>query len=384
MFMVQKVIEASNAVAEAVRLSRVKVIPMYPITPQTHIVEKLAEMINNGDLEASMIPTESEHSAASALFGAQATGVRTFTATASQGLAYMFEMLPIISGNRMPCVMAVANRALSAPINIWNDHSDAVSARDQGWLKLYVESSQEALDTTIQAYKISENFDVLLPTMICLDGFTLSHVYEIVEMPEQEKVDKYLPAYKPFVKLDPENPVTIGPVAFPDTFMEFKYEQQKAINNSAKIIEKANADFEKIFGRSYGNGLLDLYRMEDAEYAIIGMGTLCGTARKTVDKLREQNKKVGLIKIRSYRPFPAEQLIKAAKNLKGIAVIDRHISLGNNGPLFEEVRSAVYGNAKDIFVNGFIAGLGGRDITIEHLNKALEMTMKKENGVWLF
>ena len=219
--------------------------------------------------------------------------------------------------------------------------------------------------------------------MICLDGFTLSHVYEIVEMPEQEKVDKYLPAYKPFVKLDPENPVTIGPVAFPDTFMEFKYEQQKAINNSAKIIEKANADFEKIFGRSYGNGLLDLYRMEDAEYAIIGMGTLCGTARKTVDKLREQNKKVGLIKIRSYRPFPAEQLIKAAKNLKGIAVIDRHISLGNNGPLFEEV-SAVYGNAKDIFVNGFIAGLGGRDITIEHLNKALEMTMKRKMGCGYF
>ena len=379
--MPEMVVEASKAIALSVKLCKPKVIPMYPITPQTHIVERLADMINDGELHAEMIHVESEHSACSALLGAQATGVRTFSATSSQGLALMYEILPVVSGNRMPAVMAVANRALSAPINIWNDHSDAVSARDQGWIQLYVESTQEAIDTTIQLYKICEDHSVLLPGMICLDGYTLSHVYERAFVPEQEQVDAFLPEYKPLVKLDPEEPVSIGPIAFPDSFMEFKKMQHDAMLNALVKIKKVHDEFAKEFGRSYGNGLLEPYRMDDAEYALIGMGTLIGTARVVVDKLRKEGHKVGLIKLRSLRPFPKKELINVAKGLKGLAVIDRHISLGYEGPLFIDVRSALFD--ADIKINNFIAGLGGRDITQKHLRKALLSLEKGLGGGWL-
>lgn len=379
--MVKQVMSASDAIAFGVKLCKPKVIPMYPITPQTMIVEKLSEFINNGELHAIMILSESEHSVLSSQMGAQATGVRTFTATASQGLAYMYEILPIVSGNRLPCVMAVANRALSAPINIWNDHSDSLSARDQGWIQLYVESSQEALDTTIQAFKISEDKKILLPSMICLDGFTLSHVYEQVDLPEQKQVDEFLPEYKPEIILDTEKPVTFGPIGFPDVFMEFKKMQQDAMLDALEVIEKVNKEFEKKFGRGYGNGLLEEYKMENAEFALIGMGSLCGTAKETVDELRKEGKKVGLIKLKSYRPFPEKQLVKACENLQAIAVIDKHISLGYNGPLYDEMRSCLYDTK--IKVNGFIAGLGGRDIDRKRLRKAFEDTMKGKEGSWL-
>jgi len=380
--MTEMVVEASEALALGAKLCKPKVIPMYPITPQTHIVENLAKFINNGEMEAEMIHTESEHSVMAAMIGSVATGVRTYTATSSQGLALMYELLPVMSGNRLPGVMSVANRALSAPISIWNDHSDSVSARDQGWIQLYCESTQEAIDTTIQLYKISEDHDVLLPAMVCIDGFTLSHVCERAIVPDQDKVDKFLPEYKPFVKLDPENPVSIGPISFPNSFMEFKYQQQEAFDNALPLIGKVHDEFAKEFGRSYGDGWLEEYKMENAEHAIIGMGTLCGTARAAVDDLRNKGEKVGLIKLRSYRPFPVEDLKKATKNLKGLSVIDRHFSLGFEAPLYSEVRSILYNSGLEI--NSFVAGLGGRDITVDRLQKALLSTKNNEKGAWLY
>jgi len=379
----KKVIEASHAIAIGARLCRPAVIPMYPITPQTHVVEQLAEFINNGEMDCAMLDVESEHSAASAVIGIVAAGSRAFTATSSQGLALMYEVLPIISGMRLPAVMAVANRALSAPISIWNDHSDAVSARDQGWIQLWVESSQEALDAVIQGYRISEDKDVFMPLMVCFDGFTLSHLFEPVDVPLQPAVDKFLPKFKPLYKLDVRKPMTFGPIGFPNSFMHFKKQQQEAMLNSISVIKKVNREFKKAFGRAYGDGLLDLYKMQGADYAVIGMGTLCGTARVAIDRLRKKGKRVGLIRVRSLRPFPEKELQSAVKNLKAAAVIDRHISLGQEGPLFTDVRNAIYCN--DISINSYIAGLGGRDITVNHFEKVFnDLEKGKQRGEWLF
>mgnify|MGYP000247529237 CR=1 FL=1 len=377
----KKVIEASEAIAQGVMLCKPAVIPMYPITPQTHIVERLADYIFDGKLNSEVIHAESEHSAISAAIGASATGVRTFTATASQGLALMHEILFVASGMRLPIVMAIANRTLSAPINIWNDHQDSMSARDSGWIQLYVESSQEALDTIIMAYKIAEQRDVLLPAMVCLDGYNLSHVYEIVDIPEQNKVNKFLPRYKPLYKLDPAKPLTMGPVGFPDTFMEFRAMQHDAMGNAMKAIIKVNKEFRKTFGRGYGNGLIELYRMEDARYALMTMGTVSGTAKVVIDSFRKKGKKVGLIKLKCLRPFPSSEIIESCERLKGLAVIDRSISPGYGGPLYSEVHSTVA--EKKIVVNSFIAGLGGRDVTQQHLAKALNMLNKKRSTEWL-
>lgn len=381
--MTRKVIEASHAIAIGTKLTRPQVIPMYPITPQTHVVEKLADFINDGEMDCAMVDVESEHSAASAFLGSVAAGSRTFTATSSQGLALMYELLPIISGMRLPGVMAVANRALSAPISIWNDHSDAVSARDQGWIQLWVESSQEALDAIIQGVKISEDKEVMLPLMVNFDGFTLSHVFEPVDIPNQKQVDAFLPKFKPLHRLDTKKPLTFGPIGFPNSYMHFKKQQQDAMVKAINVIKKVNSSFKKSFGRAYGDGLIDLYKMNDAEYAVMGMGTLCGTARVAVDKLRKQGKKVGLIRLRTLRPFPEKGVQKAIKSLKALAVIDRHISLGQEGPLFTDVRSAVYCN--DITINSYIAGLGGVDITVSHFEKVFnDLEKGKQKGEWLF
>jgi pyruvate ferredoxin oxidoreductase alpha subunit len=381
--MARKVIEASEAVALGVKLSRPSVIPMYPITPQTHIVERLAEYINDGDLDSGMIHVESEHSAMSAAVGAQATGVRTFTATASQGLALMNEILFIASGMRLPIVMAIANRALSAPINIWNDHSDSFAARDSGWIQIYAESAQEALDASIQAYMIAEDHAVLLPVMVCIDGFTLSHVYEPVDVPEQEMVDKLLKPYKAtHAYLDPKNPITQGPIGFPNAYMELKYAQHEAMLNSKNVIQEANWIYAERLGRGYGDGLVEPYKLEDAEYAIIGLGSVCGTMRVVVDELRKAGKKVGMLKVRTFRPFPTEQVKKALSTLKGVAIIDKEISFGQEGTLYSEIRSAVY-DQKSLIINGFIAGLGGRDITPDHLKKAFDSLSSQKKPEWL-
>ena len=386
--MQKKVMEASMAVAEAVRLCSPSVIATYPITPQTHIVEHIADFVSNGDMDAEVIDTESEHSSMSACIGAQATGVRTFTATASQGLALMHEMLFIASGMRLPVVMAVANRALSAPINIWNDHQDSISERDSGWIQLYVESSQEAFDTMIQAYRIAENKDVLLPVMVCLDGFTLSHVWEPVEIEKQSKVSSFLPKYKPIhAFLDPKRPITQGPVSYPDTYMHFRKMQQDAMTDSIEVIKKVNSEFRAKFKRGYGDGLIELYRMNDADYALIGMGTLCSTARVVIDKLRKEGIKAGMIKVKAYRPFPSEALSAAAKGLKGIAVIDRDISIGYEGALYSDTRSALCdAKSKVGTIDGFITGLGGKDVTPEILENAMKdmISGKGTKEGWLF
>jgi pyruvate ferredoxin oxidoreductase alpha subunit len=380
--MTRQVIESSMAVALGVKLCKPAVIPMYPITPQTHIVERLSDFINDGDLDSEMIHVESEHSAISAALGSSAMGVRTFTATASQGLALMHEVLHIVSGMRLPVVLACANRALSAPINIWNDHQDSVSARDTGWIQLYVESAQEALDTTIQAFKVAENRKVMLPAMVCLDGFTLTHVYEPVDIPQQRDVNKYLPKFKPAYVLDPKKPVTMGPVGFPDTFMNFKEQEQEAMKEALTLIKKSNTDFNKLFKRSYGNGLVEGYKMKDAKYAVVCMGTLCGTTRVVIDELRKKGKKVGMIKIRTYRPFPESDLISLSTKLKGLAVIDKDISLGYEGALFTDIRSALFG--QKLVINGFIAGLGGRDITPDHIKDIFKKLDKQRKTEWIY
>jgi pyruvate ferredoxin oxidoreductase alpha subunit len=377
----RRMIEVSEAVALGAKLCKPDVIPMYPITPQTHIVERLADYINDGELDSLMIHAESEHSAISACIGAQAAGARTFTASASQGLALMHEILFIASGLRMPIVMAIANRSLSAPINIWNDHQDSISERDSGWIQLYVESGQEALDTTIMAYKIAENAKVMLPVMVCLDGFTLSHVYEPVDVPEQQKVSSFLPSFRPRHKLDPKKPITIGPVAFPDSFMYFKQQQQEAMNEASQVINTVNAEFQTKFKRGYGNGLIENYRMEDAKYAIVAMGSCCGTVRVAIDELRQKGKKIGMIKLKCYRPFPRNDILKAARKVKAMAVIDRDISLGYEGAVYTDVKSCLA--KSNIIINNFIMGLGGKDITLQDIKKIAGQLEKTKQLQWV-
>jgi pyruvate ferredoxin oxidoreductase alpha subunit len=376
----KKLIETSDAVARAAMLARPSVVPMYPITPQTHIVERLASFISDGKLNAEIIHCESEHSAISAAIGASAAGARVFTATASQGLALMHEIVFIASGMRIPIVMAVANRALSAPINIWNDQQDSISERDSGWIQLYVETAQEALDTTIMAYKIAENRNVLLPVMVCLDGFTLSHVFEAADIPEQNEVDRFLPKYGPTDKLDPKNPKSFGPISFPNTFTGFRKMQDEAMERSAGIIENVNSEFKKSFSRSYGDGLVETYLIEDAEYALVALGSTCGTIRAVIDEMRAKGKKYGMIKVKCLRPFPGKEIIEASKNLGGIAVLDRNIAPGAGGAVFTEIK-AILPEKK---ISGVILGLGGKDIKIEDIKKSFEIAEKADGKTeWL-
>ncbi len=375
------VISGSDAIAEAVKLCKPRVCPMYPITPSTLIPEKISEFINNGEMNTEMIHVESEHSAASALYGAYATGVRAFTASASNGIALMHEILPIISSARFPAVMGVANRTISGPINIWNDHSDAMSERDQGWIQMYCESSQEAFDTIIMAYKIAEKEKVSLPVMVCIDGFALSHVFEPVQIEEQKKVDSFLPEYKPREFLDTKKPMSFGPIAFPNSFFEFHEQENDAMKEALREIPLVHKEFEKEFGRKYGNGLIELIEMKDAKYALIANGTSVGTARVVVEELRKKGKKVGLIKLKTFRPFPREELIKACKGLKALGVIDRHVSLGSEGAMTLDIKAVL--KDEKVRVEGFISGLGGRDINTTRLKKAFDILEKGGSGIWL-
>ncbi|MBW2971887.1 pyruvate ferredoxin oxidoreductase [Candidatus Woesearchaeota archaeon] len=376
--MVKKVTEASQAVAEAVKLCKPEVIAVYPITPQTHIPERISDFVNDGEFDCEMIYVESEHSALSASLGASAGGVRTYTATASQGLALMHEILHVVSGMRLPIVMNVANRALSAPINIWNDHQDSMSARDTSWIQLYVESAQEALDTTIMAFRIAEDHKVMLPIMVCLDGFTLSHVYEPVDIPDQKQVDQFLPKYVPVFKLDTKKPVTMGPIGYPDSFMDFKKQQHDAFKTAMDVIKKANADFKSKFGRSYGDGLVEKYMLDDAEYVFVGLGTICGTARSIIDKMRKAGKKAGMMKLKSFRPFPSNDIRDALKGKKAVAVFDKAVSFGNNGPVYTEIEASFCDEKKKPLIHSFIAGLGGRDVTLDHIENAFNKIMKEK------
>jgi len=304
--MVREVLEGQHAVALGIKLCRPKVIAAYPITPATHIPEMLSELVSNGELAAEFTNVESEHSAISACVGAQATGVRTFTCTASQGLALMHEVMYIASGMRLPIVISVANRALSAPINIWCDHSDTMAERDSGWLQFFSESAQEALDLTIQAYKIAENEKVLLPAMVTLDGYTLTHTVEVVDVPSQDDVDKFLPPYTPrYAYLNTDNPITQGSFGTPDHYMSFKLAQQNAMDTAKDVIDDVFAEFGKRFGRSYQK--IVPYKTSDAEIILVCLGSMNGTAKEAVDRLREKGVKVGLAKITVFRPFPVDE-----------------------------------------------------------------------------
>lgn len=325
-------------------------------------MEELAKMINNGELDSEMIHVESEHSAISAAIGSSATGVRTFTATSSQGLALMHEVLFIASGMRLPIVMAVANRALSAPINIWNDQQDSISERDTGWIQLYLENSQEAYDSTIQAYKIAEKTN--LPVMVCVDGFTLSHLWEEVDFLNQREADSFLPRYNPLIKLDPKKPVTMGPIGLPGDYIHFKKQQQDAMIQSMKVIKDINNEFYKKFKRKYGDGLIEEYMVKDADTVFIAMGSVCSTIRGYVDQERKKGKKVGLLKIRCYRPLPINAIKNSLKKAKNIKVLDKNISLGLEGALTTELKSILC----DKKVEGYVIGLGGKDITLNDID----------------
>lgn len=358
------VIEGSMAVAEAAKACRPAVVSAYPITPQTHIVEDISQMIADGDLQnCEYVRTESEFSAASMVQGAQAAGARTFSATSSQGAVLMYEVLFAIAGMRLPCVIVMANRSVSAPLSIWNDHQDAISARDNGWIQLWAEDTQEAADMVIQAYKIGEDHRILLPVMVNMDGFLLTHVYEPVEIFDQKMVDEFLPAYKPLYALDPKDPVTMGALAQPEVYTEARYMVHNAQLRAKEVIEEVALDFKKKFGR-YGGGLIESYRMEGAEVALVALGSIIGTMKDSVDEMRDAGMKVGVVKVRSYRPFPVEALREALKDVKCICVIDRDISMGMEGALFTDLRAGLYAKS-NADVLGFIAGMGGRDLTIE-------------------
>ena len=353
--------EVSIAVSHAVQLARAEAIAAYPITPQTHIVEHLSTMVANGDLDAEFVNVESEHSAMSACIGMSATGARTYTATSSQGLALMNEILFIASALRLPIAMTVANRALSGPLSIWNDHSDIMAARDIGWIQIFVENGQEAFDHSVMAFKIAENHKVLLPTIVNMDGFILTHVVEAMEFLDQETVDKFLPSYHPRFRLDPSQPVTMGAFAMPEIYTEMKMAHQMALTGSYGHILKVWKEWGDLTGRRYQP--VERYKTEGAKTLLLTMGCLSEVAEVAVDEMREAGEEVGLLKLRLWRPFPFADLRAAVSGAELLIVIDRALSLGGAAPpVLAEVRSAFYAQPQRPQTASFVIGLGGRDV----------------------
>lgn len=372
-------VEGSHAIAEIVKRCRPGVISAYPITPQTHIVEDLAQMVADKELNAQFVNVESEHSAASVVLGAEATGVRTYTATSSQGLLLMAEVVFNIAGLRLPVVMTTANRAVSAPINIWNDQQDVMTVRDSGWVLLFAETIQEAVDLHLQAYRMGEDPRVMLPVMVNMDGFILTHGMEVVDMPSQEEVDKFVTPYSTTYKLDVDNPLTMGYLADPDYYIEIRYMVQQTHQELLTIIPEVASQFKKQFKRGEGNGLIEGYHLEDAEQVFVAMGSVCGTIRDSIDELRAKGKKAGLLKITSYRPFPKNEIVKALSRAREVAVVDKSISLGGFGPLYTDLSAAVLSmGAKAPKVSGFVIGLGGRDITLKSIQEVYESLSGKQ------
>ncbi len=370
----ERVISGNEAVAYGAMLSRVQVIPAYPISPQTTIVETLSEFCAGGKLKADFVKVESEHSAMACCIGAASAGARTFTATSAQGLALMHEVLHWAAGSRLPIVMANVNRAMSAPWTMWCDQGDSLSQRDTGWLQFYCEDNQEVLDSIIMAYRISEQ--VLLPSMVCLDGFILSHTYEQVEIPDNKEVDRYLPGYAPRFKLDVEDPHSFNGAFLPDIYMEQRMKMQGDMEEAKRVAKEADRDFGKSFGRSYG--IMEEYRAEDADLLLVTTGTVTGTARVVVDEYRKKGEKVGLLKMKMFRPFPAEDVRRVLQRVRKVAVVDRNISFGSTGIFAQEIRSALHHHGEGTSVFGFIAGLGGRDVTPAVLKEVIEYTKGQE------
>lgn len=355
----KKVVRGFYAIAHAVKLCKPNVICAYPITPQTEIVENLATMYAEGELEnCEYITAESEFGAASILVGASAAGARTFTATSSQGLILMSEVLYNAAGMRLPIVMVVANRSLSAPLSIWNDHQDSMAMRDAGIIQVYVENNQEAHDLVPVAFKVAEDKRVMLPFMLCMDGFKLTHAYEPIELLEQETIDTFLPPYDPPVKMTTKKPLTFGAYAPPQYYMEFRAVMHDAMERARKVIEEVMKEWSSITGRDYGGHVFTDY--DDAEVAVVAMGSIVAVAKDVAEEMRGEGKKVGVLKVRTFRPFPADEVRKALENVDRVIVLERALSLGSDGPLTLEVKSALYGTSKEIHT--VVVGLGGRDV----------------------
>lgn len=358
----KRFVSGDEAVALAVRQARPQVIAAYPITPQTIVVERLADYVEDGSLDAQYIYVESEHSAMAASMGASTIGARAFTATSSQGLLYMVEGLHYASGSRMPIVMMNANRSLAAPWNIYGDQRDSLSQLESGWIQLYAENAQETFDLTIQAFKLAEDPDIMLPVMVNLDGFILTHTYEVIETVDQEKVDAFIPYQKYPNAMDMDNPMNTCITAGPPYNTEFRYDQHQATLRALDKLKDIDAEYGEIFGRSYG-GAIQGYQMEDAKYVIVTLGSVAGTTRVVVDKLREEGKKVGLLKIRCMRPFPAKEIAEAVKDAKSIAVLEKDISFGNEGAVFSDLNSGLKQNGVNVPAYNYVGGLGGRSIS---------------------
>ncbi|MEM2249087.1 MAG: pyruvate ferredoxin oxidoreductase [Candidatus Bathyarchaeia archaeon] len=374
--MAQIIIDTANHIAGyAAKAARVKVVAAYPITPQTTVVEKIAEFVENGEMDAEYIRVESEHSAMAACIGAAAAGVRTFTATSAHGLALMHEALHWASGSRLPIVMAVVNRAMGAPWSIWPDLSDSLSQRDTGWIQFYCADNQEVFDTIIQAYRICEDERVFLPAMVCLEGFILSHTYMPVKIHDQEEIDAFLPLYRSGWILDVNNPFSHANLVSPEWYMEFRYMIQEAMENAKRLIPEIDKEYGRRFGFQYG-GLIDKYMCEDADLIICTMGTMGSEAKIAVDNLRKEGLKVGAARIRVYRPFPVEEVRKLAEHASIIATIDRHISFGMEGFLASEIKASLYHMEDKPLLAGFIAGLGGRDVTFKTIEGIARKSLK--------
>jgi len=379
----KKVMMGNHALSYGAMLSRSQVIAAYPITPQTQVVELLSEMCADGTLDAQFIKVESEHSAMAACIGSSVAGARSFTATSSQGLALMHEMLHWAAGGRHPIVMGNVNRSMAPGWSIWTDQNDSLSERDTGWMQYYCASNQEVLDTVIQAFKVSEA--LMIPAMVVLDAFALSHTYEVVDVPGQALVDKYLPPFNPAIRLTPKDPRAFGGLTGSEHYMELRYKLQKDMEKAPALIEETGLEYEKLFGRYLG--LVDAYRCDDAEFVFVTSGTAGFTARVAVDELRATGVKAGNLRIKVFRPFPVARVREVLKKVKKAAVVDRNCSYGAGGIFYQEVKAAVYGQAGMPPLFGYIAGLGGRDITTDSFKEVAADARAKDRAdqdiVWI-
>jgi len=379
----KKVLEGSHAVSEAVRLAKVQVMSAYPITPQTHIVEALSEYCTDGTMAARFLLVESEHSAMAAVIGASSGGARTFTATSSQGLALMHELLHWASAARLPIIMAEVNRALAPGWNIWMDQTDSLAQRDTGWIQLYCEDGQDVFDTTLQAYRLAEA--VNLPVMVVLDAFFLSHTFEPVDVPDQDLVDRFLPPFSPRIELNTSDPFAMGQMAPPTVYMEMRHDIQKAMEQVPEIFSKVEQEFAAIFGRSYGP--VERVHCDDAQVIMVVTGTAASTCRKVISDLRSQGEKVGMLKLKMFRPFPTDLIRENLGSVQKVAVVDRNFSFGASGIFAQEIRAALCNRNGHPPVFGYITGLGGRDVTPEILAeiywKTKNSPLPESESVWV-
>ena len=378
--MARQFLSGNEAFAYGVRLARPHVISAYPITPQTIVVEKLSEFVEDGSLKSEFIHVESEHSALSCAIGASSVGARAFTATSSQGLLYMAECLPYAAGGRFPVVMMNANRSTALPWNIYGDQRDSLSQLDSGWIQAYAENAQEALDLALMSFYIAEHKKVSTPFMANLDGFVLTHTYEVVDVPTSEQADEFLPPFETENKMSLSEPKNLGFSAGPDTNTFFKYKEHTGLLNVKGVVTEAESRFESIFGRHY-SGLTESYKTDDADYILITLGSISGLVRETVDKLREQGEKVGLLRIRYMRPFPNEEIAESVKNAKSVAVLEKDISFGNEGTVYTNVNSALQKSGINIPTSDYIGGLGGKNISPQEIENIFEELKEEKSAV---